>query len=112
MKPRCRFHVFVWSRGRIMKPASSFRVFVFSWPVFVSTGYSSANARSKPRTLEKSRTDHGRRAMKPMQTGRMATIAATLTALVMFTTYSAAQAKVDITGKWQFYVQTEAGTGT
>ena len=50
--------------------------------------------------------------MKPMRTGRMTMIAATLTAIVMLTTYSAAQAKVDITGKWQFTVETEAGTGT
>ena len=50
--------------------------------------------------------------MKPMKTPRMTTIAATLTAIVIFTTFSAAQGKVDITGKWQFTVQTEAGTGT
>ena len=50
--------------------------------------------------------------MEPMKAGRMVMIAATLTALVMFTTYSAAQAKVDLTGKWQFTVETEAGTGT
>ena len=50
---------------------------------------------------------------KPMKkTGRMAMIAAMLTAIVTFTTYSAAQAKVDLTGKWQFDVQTDAGTGT
>jgi hypothetical protein len=50
--------------------------------------------------------------MTPMQTRRLTTIAATLAAIVIFTTYPIAQGKVDITGKWIFTVQTDAGTGT
>jgi hypothetical protein len=50
--------------------------------------------------------------MKFMQTPRMTMIAATLAAIVIFATSSTAQGKVDISGKWLFTVQTEAGTGT
>jgi hypothetical protein len=50
--------------------------------------------------------------MASMKNGRIATIAATLAAIMMVTTHSAAQAKVDLTGKWGFTVETEAGTGT
>lgn len=45
-------------------------------------------------------------------TGRMAMIAAALIALVVFATDAAAQTKIDLTGKWMFEVQTDAGTGT
>ena len=51
-----------------------------------------------------SKTSHGRNAA--------ALTAAMLMAIFSFTTSIVAQAKVDLTGKWVFTVQTEAGTTT
>ena len=49
--------------------------------------------------------------MRLTKTAR-AMIAAALIALVVLATHAAAQAKIDLTGKWLFTVETEAGTGT
>jgi plastocyanin len=50
-------------------------------------------------------------AMRLTKTGGV-TIAAALMTILTLTADSAAQAKVDLTGKWAFDVQTDAGTGT
>ena len=50
------------------------------------------------------------RSIRPAQTALVAAVA--LTFAIIGTTPASAQAKVDLTGKWIFDVQTDAGAGT
>lgn len=50
--------------------------------------------------------------MRRIRAGQAAVAAAALTIAIIGATRASAQAKVDLTGKWIFDVQTDAGTGT